>query len=345
MRLLRAALALSALIATAPAAAQRAVPAVHRGFTDPAEHRVLRVSVAPDVALEVLDWGGSGPALVFLAGFSNTGHVFDTFAPRFTGSFRVVTLTRRGLGTSDRPNPGPYDAATLAADVKAVLDTLGIARANLVGYSFGGTEMSYFAAAYPERTARIVYLDSYCGGCDTLAPRRRRPPIRPAGPALQDRDTLTAEGMMAYQRRTMGFSYPEAELRLINHYENGTVRTAVPAFVWQALGRGVPHPGLAKIAAPALAIFAERSTVEHEFWWARRMNPAVRALAQVYVDVVTENRRASQDHFIRALPNAHAAVIPGAHHAIFLSHPDETERLIREFLLAPPMDSTRSANR
>jgi non-heme chloroperoxidase len=339
MRPLRAVLALSAaLLATTPAAfAQRA-------FTDTAAHRVLRVPVAPDVALEVLDWGGSGPALVFLAGFSNTGHVFDTFAPRFTGSFRVVTLTRRGLGTSDRPNPGPYDAATLAADVRTVLDALGIARANLVGYSFGGTEMSYFAAAYPERTDRIVYLESYCSGCDTLAPRRRRPPFRPAGPPLQDRDTLTAAGMMAYQRRTLGFSYPEAELRLINRYENGTVRTAVPGFVWQALGRGVAHPGLATIGAPALAIFAERSTVEHEFWWARRMNPAVRALAQVYVEVAAENRRASQDYFVRALPNARAAVIPGAHHALFLSHPDETERLIRAFLLAP-VDHTRSAIR
>lgn len=329
MRPLRAALALTAaLVAASPAPAQGA-------FVDPAPHRVLRVPVAEGVALEVLDWGGSGPPLVFLGGFTSTGHVFDTFAPRFTNSFRVVTLTRRGLGASDRPNPGPYDAATLAADLKAVLDTLGIARANLAGHSFGGTEMSYFAAAYPERAERIVYLDSYCGPCFGNPPLRTPAPLRPPGPPLQDRDTLTPAGMMAYQRRTLGFSYNEAEMRAINRYGNGTVTPAVPGYVFGSLGRGVPHPGVDKITAPALVIFAERSTVEQEFWWARQMSPAVRQLAQVYVDVMTENRRAAHDQFVRALPNARGAVIPGAHHAIFLSHPDQTERLIREFLLAP----------
>lgn len=340
MRALPATLALlAALSAALPAAAQRAVPAVHHpAFTDPAAHQVLRIGVAPDVTLEVLDWGGSGPALVFLAGFINTGHVFDTFAPRFTDAFRVVTLTRRGLGTSDRPEAGPYDAATLAADVEAVLDSLGIARASFAGWSFGGTEMSYFAAAYPERTERIVYLDSYCGPCGGANRiQRGRPPIAPPMPRMTDRDSLTPAGMMGYQRRTLGFSYPEAEVRSISRYDDdGTVTNPVPRFVWQALGRGVAHPGYAAIRAPVLAIFAERSRVEQEFWWSRRMNPAEKLLAQVYVDVSTRNRRMAQQEFERALPGARAEVIDGGHHAVFLSHPGQVERLIRAFLLAPP---------
>jgi len=343
MRSLPAALALLAALASVDAAAQRAVPAVHRvAFVDPAEHRVLRIGVAPDVKLEVLDWGGSGPALVFLAGFINTGHVFDTFAPRFTNAFHVVTLTRRGLGTSDRPEAGPYDAATLAADVKAVLDSLGIARANFAGWSFGGTEMSFFAAAYPERTERIVYLDSYCGPCGGENQIRvGRPPIRPPMPRLTARDTLTAAGMMAYQRRTLGFSYPEAELRAITRYgDDGTATSPVPQFVWRALGRGVAHPGYDHIRAPVLGIFAERAKVEQEFWWARQMNPAEKLLAQVYVDVSTQNRRTAQEEFVRALPGARAEVVDGGHHAVFLSHPDQVERLMRAFLLAPA-DSAR----
>jgi len=336
MRQLHATIALAALLAGATPAAASA----QRPFVDTAAHRVLRVAVAPGVALEVLDWGGTGPALVFLSGFANTGHVFDTFAPRFTDRFHVVTLTRRGLGNSDRPDPGPYDGATLAADLKAVLDTLGIARANFAGWTFGGTEMSYFAAAHPERTDRIVYLESYCAPCGD-APPRGRPPLRPAGPPLEPRDTLTPAGAMARQRRTLGFSFPEAELRLVTRYgDDGTVRTAVPDFVWQAMGRGVPHPGYEKIQAPALGIFAERATVDQEFWWARRMNDAVRALAQVYVDVMTQSRRASQAQFERRMPHARAAVVAGANRALFLSNPDQTERLMREFLLAPA-DSAR----
>jgi pimeloyl-ACP methyl ester carboxylesterase len=44
----------------------------------------------------VLDWGGTGPPLVFLAGLGNTAHVFDHFAHQFTDRFRVLGVTRRG---------------------------------------------------------------------------------------------------------------------------------------------------------------------------------------------------------------------------------------------------------
>jgi pimeloyl-ACP methyl ester carboxylesterase len=321
-------------------AARATASSAQAAFADTAHHRVVRVTVAPGVALEVLDWGGTGPALVFLAGMVNTGHVFDTFAPRFTDRFHVVTLTRRGLGASDRPDPGPYDAATLAADVKAVLDSLGIARAMLAGHSYGGSEMSWFAALYPERVEKIVYLDSSCSGCTSGPSGPVRRPYRPVAPPVSARDTLTPRGMAAYQRRTLGFSYPEAELRSITRYgSDGTVSDPVPAFVWRALANP-GHPGFARIRAPALGIFAERSTVAQEFWWARRMGPPEHTLAQVYVDAVVADRRAAREEWARAMPDARVEVIPGAHHFIFLSHPDRTERLMRAFLL-PPADSAR----
>ena len=58
-----------------------------------------------------------------------------------------------------------------------------------------------------------------------------------------------------------------------------------------------------------------------------------RTLAQVYVDAVLPTRRAARDQFARALPNLRVEVIPGAEHFIFLSHPDQVERLMRAFLL------------
>jgi len=304
-------------------------------FTDPAAHRAARIAVAPGVRVEVLDWGGTGPALVFLAGSYNTGHAFDTFAPRFTDRFRVLAITRRGLGASDVPNPGPYDGPTLAADVKAVLDSLGIARAVLVGHSFGGIEASWFAVAYPERVEKLVYLDSNCPGCfGPGGPRGRA--IRPGPPPLTDRDTLTPAGIAAYQRRTLGFAFPEAELRAISRYgADGTVRNPVPLFVREALAAGSGRPDLARIAAPVLAIFAERATVAQEFWWAARMRPPERLLAEVYLEATLPNRRAAREQFAAALPNARVEVIPGAQHFIFLSHPDRTEQLMREFLLGP----------
>ena len=108
-------------------------------------HQSQFVSVDRDVRLEVLDWGGHGQTLVFLAGLGNTAHVFDEFAPRFVNKFRVVGITRRGFGASSRPSTG-FGAQRLAEDVMAVMDTLHLDRPVLVGHSIAGEELSYIAA-------------------------------------------------------------------------------------------------------------------------------------------------------------------------------------------------------
>ena len=64
------------------------------------------VPVDTDVQLEVLAWGGSGRALVLLAGAGNTGHVFEEFAPRLANVGRVYAITRRGYGSSSAPAEG-----------------------------------------------------------------------------------------------------------------------------------------------------------------------------------------------------------------------------------------------
>lgn len=115
--------------------------------------------VSGGVRLHYLDWGGEGPTLLFLAGLGRSPHIYDDLAPAFRGRFRVLGLTRRGLPKSDRPEGG-YDADTLVEDIRALLDRLGIDRAALVGHSFAGVEMTRFAARYPTRVGRLIYLDS-----------------------------------------------------------------------------------------------------------------------------------------------------------------------------------------
>ncbi|HKU82005.1 MAG TPA: hypothetical protein VJP76_07530, partial [Candidatus Tumulicola sp.] len=51
---------------------------------DESPHTVRFVNVAPNVRLEVLDWGGSGPPLVLLTGLGDTAHVYDDFAQQWT---------------------------------------------------------------------------------------------------------------------------------------------------------------------------------------------------------------------------------------------------------------------
>lgn len=132
---------------------------------DPSPHKVQFVTVAPDVKLEVLDWGGNGPPLVFLAGLGFTAHCFDEFALKFRAHHHVYGITRRGHGASSYPAPTDenYDANRLADDVVAVLDALHIEKPVLAGHSVSGQELSSIGTRHPERIAGLVYLDAAYG--------------------------------------------------------------------------------------------------------------------------------------------------------------------------------------
>jgi pimeloyl-ACP methyl ester carboxylesterase len=72
---------------------------------DRTPHAVQFVTVEPEVRLEVLDWGGAGKPIIFLAGSGDTAHRFDGFAPQFAKKYRVYGITRRGFGASSHPAP------------------------------------------------------------------------------------------------------------------------------------------------------------------------------------------------------------------------------------------------
>jgi pimeloyl-ACP methyl ester carboxylesterase len=133
--------------------------AAETGQRDESPHTVRFVSVDSDVKLEVLDWGGSGRALVLLAGLGNTAHVFDDFAPKLTSTYHVYGITRRGFGASSVPESG-YSADRLGDDVLQVIDSLGLTRPIVVGHSIAGEELSSVGSRHPEKVAGLVYLEA-----------------------------------------------------------------------------------------------------------------------------------------------------------------------------------------
>jgi pimeloyl-ACP methyl ester carboxylesterase len=109
------------------------------------------------IRLHYLDWGGEGPTLIFLAGMGSSAYIFNKFAPRFKEKFRVLALTRRGHGDSDYPETG-YDADTLIEDIRQFMDRLHVQKAILAGHSLAGVELTHFAATYPTRVEKLIYL-------------------------------------------------------------------------------------------------------------------------------------------------------------------------------------------
>jgi len=126
---------------------------------DKSPHTVHFVTADSNVKLEVLDWGGSGRAIVLLAGLGDTAHVYDEFATKLTGTYHVYGITRRGFGASSVPDSG-YSADRLGDDVLAVIDSLGLRRPILVGHSIAGQELSSVGSRHPEKVAGLVYLEA-----------------------------------------------------------------------------------------------------------------------------------------------------------------------------------------
>jgi len=97
----------------------------------------------------------SAPVLILSNSLGTTLHMWDGQAGPFTRHFRLVRFDRRGHGKSGLPK-GPYSMDMLGRDVLAIMDALGIQKANWCGLSMGGMEGMWLGANAPERIERMV---------------------------------------------------------------------------------------------------------------------------------------------------------------------------------------------
>jgi len=105
---------------------------------------------------------GDAPAIVFAHGNGGNHLSWWQQVPHFRDRFTCLVFDHRGWGRSDEEPGGPGGAA-FAADLGAVMDHAGIARATLVAQSMGGWTCLGFALAHPERVERLVMCDTHGG--------------------------------------------------------------------------------------------------------------------------------------------------------------------------------------
>jgi pimeloyl-ACP methyl ester carboxylesterase len=103
--------------------------------------------------------GGTGPAVVLLHGYGETGDMWVPLAKELARDHTVVIPDLRGMGLSSIP-AGGYDKKTEAADIAGLLDALNIDRAGVVAHDIGNMVAFAFAAAYRNRVTRLVVIDA-----------------------------------------------------------------------------------------------------------------------------------------------------------------------------------------
>jgi pimeloyl-ACP methyl ester carboxylesterase len=103
--------------------------------------------------------GGTGPAVLLLHGYAETGDMWAPMAVDLASDHTVVVPDLRGMGRSAKPSGG-FDKKTQAADMVGVLDQLGIDRADLVTHDIGNMVGYAFAALHPTRVTRFALIDA-----------------------------------------------------------------------------------------------------------------------------------------------------------------------------------------
>ena len=318
-------------------AAWRRTDAEWAHWTDSSPHNARFIPVAgrslsdtaKPVQLEVLDWGGNGPAVVLLAGMDGTAHIYDDLAPQLVDSFRVIGITRRGHGVSSHgADTSTYTLNSLTDDIRTVLDTLSIGRASLVGHSIAGAEITRYAARWPERVEKVVYLDSAhdFDGYDRLVAGNPSEPPRVTIRHGTHNDTLNSWRRWGKQDLWGFWS---------NAMEVDRVRTpAADSLAVRVLGREAElHPKeYSSVRAPALALSAWYTTGQWFFhldplrdsvkWQAasRWINSSLRPF------IARGNKR-----FLDEIPNGRLIQFDSDHY-VFIFREERTLAAIRGFL-------------
>jgi 3-oxoadipate enol-lactonase len=259
--------------------------------TDAATH-----AVTPDGTRIAIQLSGAGAPLLMLSGQASSHRWWTRVRTDFDAYRRVVTLDYRGTGDSDAP-PGPYTTQGLAEDAVAVLDHLGIERADVYGTSMGGRVAQWIAASHPHRVRRLVLGCTSPGGSHAV---ERSPAVRKALAAPDPAAARSALLDLMYSPEWLAH-HPEPYWTLGDPTMSRQARhqhllASNAHDAWDALPR---------ITAPTLVLHGDRD----------ELNPTANA------PLLAER-----------IPGARLHLIGGARHAYFEEYRDVAGSAVREFL-------------
>ena len=130
-----------------------------------------RIVQTARLRMDVVDQG-SGPAVLLLHGFPESAYSWRLQIPALArAGYRVIAPDQRGYGRTDAPEAiEAYALRELCADLMALLDTLGVQCAHVVGHDWGAPVAWHTALWYPERVGQLCTLSVPYGGRPPRSP-------------------------------------------------------------------------------------------------------------------------------------------------------------------------------
>jgi pimeloyl-ACP methyl ester carboxylesterase len=163
--------------ATVEAFTRAAVAKAQNGFTAPVPGAVSIASAPVQTAHTRLGTVayreiGTGPPLLLITGYGGT---MEDWPPSFVDVLaqhdRVITFDNAGVGKSDQV-PGPLTIDAMADQTSALLDTLGLGRTGVLGWSMGSMIAQALAIRHPNQVRRLILCASFPGDGTAVPPSR-----------------------------------------------------------------------------------------------------------------------------------------------------------------------------
>jgi pimeloyl-ACP methyl ester carboxylesterase len=273
----------------------------------PALTRTVTVSSGP---LNVVDTGGSGPALLFIHGLGGCWQNWLLNIPAFMDTHRVIAPDLPGFGESPLPPDGKLSIQGMAQSVAELCRALGVSTAGVVGNSMGGFIGAELALRFPTQVTHLVLVSA--AGL-SIEERRREPLIAATRVLALGFPLVTGRSNTAVRRPRMR----RMAMQLLVRYPE----KLTPALSFE-LARGAGKPGLVPGMQALLSYSFRDRLAEIEVpvlvvWGANDMLVPV-ADAQEYVDLIG--------------PNARREVFADTGHLSMLERPSRFNELLRGFL-------------
>jgi pimeloyl-ACP methyl ester carboxylesterase/tetratricopeptide (TPR) repeat protein len=269
--------------------------------------RFQRVRISTGVELQVAQSGpANGKPVLFLHGYTDSWFSYSRILGGLSADVRAIVPTQRGHGDSQRPKCC-YLIADFAKDAVALLDALGIERADVVGHSMGSFVAQRIAIDYPDRVGRLVLI----GSGTTVA----TPLVSDFNQAVQALpDTVSIAFARDFQVSTAHAPLPPAFLDTVVQESR-----KLPGWVWRSVLAGLlsgdARAELAKIQANTLIVWGE-----HDTFWDRKQ----------------------QDALARAIPRARLLTYSHVAHSPHWEDPDLFARDLSAFLNEPERNTAQA---